>query len=67
MAAKKTYKVTGALVQVVDPEGRSVQLMHGAPLPEYVPADEIKRLEDMRLVGTDEKDEVVPVLVPTDL
>jgi hypothetical protein len=67
VAAKKSYKVTGALVQVVDQEGRAVQLMYGAPLPEYVDADEVKRLEEMDLVGSDDKDEVVPGLVPTDL
>lgn len=42
--------VKGAMVGVTDPTGRVHQLYKGAVVPDYVSADEIKRLVDLDLV-----------------
>lgn len=65
MAAEKDsgYVVTGALIQVYDGP-RVVYLHYGAGVPDYVDAKELKRLEELNLVGKVKDADVVPATVP---
>ena len=70
MAAEKDsgYVVIGALIQVYDEGGRVIYLHHGAGVPSYVDAAELKRLEDLNLIAKPGKDvNPVPGTVPVNV
>ena len=56
MAAKVSYVVVQALVITKNTDGSDKYLYQGAPVPEFVSADEIKRLSDEGFIAkaTDE-------------
>jgi hypothetical protein len=60
--------VTGALIQVYDEGGRVIYLHHGAGVPSYVDADELKRLEELNLIAKENKlkTALVPGTVPNE-
>lgn len=70
--ADKTYVVVAALAIVRNPEqgNRQEYLYQGAPVPDYVGADDLKRLEEEKFIASTsvaEKAGVTPISTPSDL
>lgn len=50
--SSQNYVVKAPLVVATQADGSHLYLYHGAPVPEDLPSDEVKRLKDEKFIGT---------------